>query len=216
MPDLRRFDVLEKVVRDNGRLIDDAVATILSRMRTQRGVPVVTATSQIVAPFTGQLIVNTTDQMIHEYDGTQRHAARYEQTTLQTVANLTDSKVQFNTPVTTCDDVTPSGTGNQDFLLNRGGEWRLTASERFVAGTTGERHMFLSTGTVIATLANRIAGTTAPTAGTIAASLSVSTEIRVTAGTSVFVGLFQSNGGNLNTDVAFGHSNHFSLTWLRP
>ena len=87
---------------------------------------------------------------------------------------------------------------------------------RWVAGTTGERHLFLSTGTVLATLANRFAGSTAGNVGTTPVSQSVASIIRVGAGTSVFAGCFQNNGAALNTDVGFGSSNHISLTWLRP
>jgi hypothetical protein len=74
----------------------------------------------------------------------------------------------------------------------------------------------MGTGTTIGTLANRFVGASDGAVGGAAGTLSVSTDIRVTAGTSVFVGTFQNNGGPLATEVGFGHTVHFAATWLRP
>lgn len=203
-----------------------------ARMNTS-SIPVVSSTSDIaggIGPFTGQIIFNTTDNMIYRYDGSAwqaiiatggstaatMHEARYHQTVAQSCANAADTKLNFNSAITTTNDVTASGTSNTDFLLNRGGVWIITTSMRWVSGTTGERHLFLSTGTVLGTLANRIGGSSSGNVGATPVSQSVATVIRVSAGTSVFAGCFQNNGGALNTDVAFGGSNHISLAWLRP
>lgn len=226
--DPRHLDTIERVVSNHTRAINDRASTILSRLsaHTHQYPLAVSSTGSVTNPYAGQIIYDTTDDLLYKYvggvwvafaaTGTTLHETRYEQTTLQTVANATDTKLQFNTSVTTSSDVTVSGTGNTDYLLNRAGLWSITASTRYVAGTTGERHIFLSTGTVIGTLGNRIAGMSSGSPGTVAISLAVSTNIRVAASTSIFAGTFQSNGGNLNTDVAFGHSSHIALAWLRP
>jgi hypothetical protein len=226
---IRRFDPIEKVVRDDRRSAADTASTVLARLGALRFPRVVAATSEVTTPYTGQIIFNTTDNMLYRYDGSTwvaflatgggtaatAHEARYEQTTLQGISNATDSKLQLNTAVTTCSDVVASGTGNQDFALNRGGVWRCSAGVRFATGTTGERDLFMATGTAVGTLANRFVG--ASTSGsTLGITLSVSTDIRVASGTSVFAGVFQNNGGSLNTDVAFGHTIHAAFTWLRP
>jgi hypothetical protein len=197
-------------------------------------IPVVGATTDItggLGPFAGQIIFCTADNMLYRYDGTAwvaflatggntaatRHEARYEQTVAQSCANTTDLKLNFNSAVTTSNDVTASGTSNTDFAINRAGVWLITASMRWVAGTAGERHLFLSTGTVAGTLANRFAGTSSGNVATTPISQSVASVLRIsTPGASVFAGCWQNNGGALNTDVAFGGSNHISLTWLRP
>lgn len=189
-------------------------------------VPVVSSTASIVAPYTGQIIYNTADDLLYKYiggvwvafdaTGTTSHELRYEQTTTQSIPNSADTKVQFNASVTTTPDVTVSGTGNTDFLLVRAGLWHAAACLRYNVGTTGERHIFMSTGTVLGTLANRFVGQSDAAAGAGQGNLSVSTYIRVAANTSVFVGAFQTNGGALGTDVGFGHMNHIALTWLRP
>lgn len=197
-------------------------------------VPVVTATSDIaggVGPFAGQVIFNTTDNMLYRYDGSTwqafaatggatsatTHEARYEQkSAAQSIANATDTKVKFETAVTTCSDVTASGTSNTDFLLNRAGLWLATACVRMVAGSANERQLFLATGTVVGTLANRFAGQSVTNVGAAPVALSAASLLRVNAATSVMCGMYQNNGGALNVDVAFGSTNHIALAWLRP
>lgn len=194
-----------------------------------QAIAVVSTTATITSPYTGQVIFNTTDNMLYRYDGSAwtaflatggntaatRHEARYEQTSGQSISNITDTKLQFPTAVDTTNDVTASGTGNTDFLLNRDGVWLLTASDRYLAGTTGERHLALCTGTTVSTLSARIA-VQSVFPGTAAGSLAVATTKRLTAGTSIFAATWQSNGGSLALETAFGSTNHISLTWLRP
>lgn len=195
----------------------------------ESSIPVVSSTSDITVPFTGQIAFNTTDNMVYSYTGSAwtaiqatggstsatMHEARYNQTTLQTVSTSTDTKMSFPTSETTCDDVTASGGSNTDFLLNRAGVWLLTAAVKFVAGTANERHLWIMTGTTIGTVANRLTGQHAVNVGTAPTTLSCSTVQRLAAATSICVGLWHNNGSNLNTEVGFGKTGHISLTWLR-
>ncbi len=229
MTDVRRFDFLERVVADERRRLDDFITTVLGRSGAHRPIPVVTSTGQITSPYTGMLILNTTDMLLYRWDGAAwvgclavggttaatRHEARYESTTTYTINNATDTKLRFHTAITTSDDVTPSGTGNQDFLLNRGGLWRVSVGQRMNANGADEVTAFLSTGTNIVTLTNRFAEQTVSIEGSIAPAMSVSTEIRVAAGTSVFAGLWHNAGVGVGTNVSFGAANHIALTWLR-
>lgn len=235
----RRLDQIEKVVADDNRRIDDVATTLLSRMSSHTHVDprlpyVVTATSSIAAPYNGQIIFNTADNMLYRYDsGTAawigflatggdtaatRHEARYEQTVQQSVPNTTDTKLYFNNAITTCNDVTASGTNNTDFLLNRAGVWRCSAGMRLTATSAGDRHLFMFTGTSATTLSARFVGATdSDDVGSIAPSLSVSTDIRVAASTTVCAGFWQGSGGSRNTDSAvFPKECHIALTWLRP
>jgi hypothetical protein len=230
--DVRNFDTLTKTVADDRAHLNDVESTLLSRLssHTHSYPMVVSSTASVTTPYTGQVIFNTTDNMLYRYDGAAwvaflatgggtsatTHEARYEQTTFQSIANSTDTKLAFNTAVTTCSDVTASGTGNTDFALGRAGLWRVSAGLRYVTGTSGERDLFMATGTTIGTLANRFVGASDGAVGGAAGTLNVSTDIRVTAGTSVFAGTFQNNGGALATEVGFGHTVHIALTWLRP
>lgn len=227
--DPRRFDMIERVVADLRRTVDDTTSTLLARLGTLRFPRVVAATSEVVTPYTNQLVVNSTDLLVHRYDGSAwigalalggttaatRHEARYEATNGQSIANATDAKLQFPTAVTTSNDVTVSGVNNTDFLLNRGGWWLITASIRFLAATTGERHLGLVTGTTVGTLANRFAvQSTFP--GTGPGSVAIATVKAFASGTSIFAATWQNNGSAVALETAFGSTNHISLTWLRP
>ena len=193
-------------------------------------VPVVSATNQVPNPYAGQVIFNTADNMLYRYDGSAwvafsangggtaatLHEARYYQSVAQTFTTATDTKIKFDTAVTTCNDVTASGTGNTDFLLNRGGLWRVSTAERFLGNAgAGERHIFILTGSTFVA-ANRVTSTAVTNVGSVPVTVSTSTDLRVTAGTTIVVGGWQNCGANLNSDVGFGQTNHVALTWLRP
>lgn len=141
-----------------------------------------------------------------------RHEARYEATAVQSIPNAADTKFTYNLASVTTADVTASGTNNTDFLLNRVGLWLVVATNRYIAGTTGERYMCVSRGTTIG--ADRI---THHSGGppTTASSLCCCTTVRIAAATSVHVMGYQSNGAALNTQVG-GSVSHVALTWLRP
>ncbi|MDQ3760963.1 MAG: hypothetical protein M3460_04490 [Actinomycetota bacterium] len=226
MPDQRRFDLIEKVVADDRRRLDDFISTVMARL-AKAGIPVVSSTSEVINPSAGQLVVSTADNMIHRYDGSTwigsvalggttaatRHEAFYYQTVAQGIPNATDTRLAFNLPGDTSNDVTASGVNNTTFTLNRGGEWRISTSMRLVAATLGERHLFLNAGTTLA-IGSRFGGATAGESTGV--SLAVSADIRFAAGSVVEIGFYQVSGGTRNTDVAFGSSNFVSLTWMRP
>jgi hypothetical protein len=203
-------------------------------------IPVVSSPSDIsggVGPFKGQIVFCTADNMLYRYDGdaigwiafaatggntsATRHEARYEHRVAQTIPNAFDTKIDFDTAAVTCDDVTYIGSTSRIFLLNRAGVWLITASMRWLAGTTGERHMFLSIGNDQTILAKRFAWVSSNNVGSVPISLSVATMVKINSydpilGKVIHLGCWQNNGSSLNTDVGFGGSNHISLTWLRP
>lgn len=186
---------------------------------------VVSSTATITSPYTGQVIFNTTDNMLYRYTGsawvafaatgTTSHEARYQQTSGQSITNATDTKVQFPTAITTSSDVTASGTGNTDFSLSRLGLWLVTASVRYFAASAGERNLSLLTGTNVGTLSARFAiQSTFP--GSAAGPVGLASVIRISSTTSVCVGTWQNNGSAVALETAWGATNHISLTWLRP
>lgn len=186
MTDVRRFDLIEKVVRDMRRQLDDAIATIMPRFSSH----------------------------VHG-SGVE---ARYHHTTTQSIPNLTDTKIKFNTAITTTTDVVASGVGNTDFALNRAGLWRVSAGLRYNASAGGnERHIFGQTGTVFNT-ANRFMSLAIANDDVADGPITIacSTDIRVTAGTSICIGAWQNTGVAVGTDVGFGGTAHLALTWLRP
>jgi hypothetical protein len=202
-----------------------------SAQANQHSIPIVTSLpGDITINFTGKHVFNSTDNMLYRWDGSAwlavaatggssaatMHECRYNQTTLQPIANATDTKLQFNTAETASNDVTASGVGNTDFLINRSGVWLFAAGTKYVAATANERHLWIMTGTVIGTTANRIAQQTMANVGTAPATLNCATVQRIAAATSICVGTFHNSGASVNTDVGFGKINHFSATWLRP
>lgn len=193
-------------------------------------VPVVTSTADIIAPFLGQVIFNSTDNMLYLYNGTawvastafggttaaQLHEIRYEQKTSgQTIATSTDVKMKFETVWNSSNDVTVSGTNNTDFLLTRAGLYVVSLGARFLGNAGGgERHLYLQFGTSFA-VANRIVWDANGNVGSAPVTLACTTVSRFAANTSVFAGLWQNSTATLTLDTGFGGINHIGLAWLR-
>lgn len=213
-----------------------------------RSLPTITTTSDIGGlpgglVYNGQIVFSLTDGLCYRYDsgssglvgfgaaggglvtttadaGNKNHEARYYATSAQSIPNVTDTKIQFPNTLYASADVTPSGSGNTDFTLNRDGVWSITAGIRYVGVAGGlERHIFLQTGTSF-NVANRIGFRTDGNVGSDPVSLVVSTQARVTSGVSVFAAAFQNSGGAVNTDPLAGSVTHgyvyISFAWLRP
>lgn len=233
--DPRRFDMIERVVGDERRHLADVESTVLSRLSSHThfgsSIPVVASTGTITAPFTGQIILNTTDMLLYRYNGSAwvgflavggttaatKHEAQYYQTVAQSIPNATDTRLKFNLAGDTANDVTASGVSNTTFTINRDGLWRISACIRVVAGGQGDRLIFLNAGSTMAVgsrfgMQNVIRDDIV----NVAVSLSVSADIRLFATNVVEVGMFQASGAALNTDVGFGSSSFVSLTWMRP
>jgi len=228
--DPRRFDAPETVIRDTRNDLEDFQSTILARLAGLKFPIPVTATTDILTPYTGQIVSNTTDNMLYRYTGSAwlailgmggdtaatRHAARYESTNAQSIANSTDVKCQFPTAVKTSNDVTASGTSNTDFLINRTGWWLLTAAQRYAGNAGGgERNLSLITGTNVGSLTSRLTNASVfPAAGV--GPLAIATVEPITSGTSICVGTWQNCGVALAFESIWGTNNHVSLTWLGP
>lgn len=207
----RRLDQIEKVVADDNRRIDDVASTVLSRLASHTHTEA--QVTSLVADLAGKAPLSHTHEPT-DITAATLHEYRVVQNSSQTVSNSTDTKMTFNTVTINSADVTAAGS--TDFTINRSGLWHIAASVRFAgAAGGGERHMTISTGTSLATLSNRLAGQSSGS-GTFPFSLNVSTVTRLTAASTIIIGLWQSSGGSLATDVGFGDSNHLVLTWLRP
>jgi hypothetical protein len=220
--DPRRFDQIAKVVADDRRQLNDVSSTLLARLAAHTHSAYAGTSHSHAESDVTSLVTDLAGKAltVHTHAATDitaatLHESRYEQRTLQTLTTSTDTKLKFDSINTSCSDITASGTGNTDFNLIRGGLWVITAAVRYVAGTSGERHIFIQTGTVF-NAANRFASQTAVNVGTAPVTVTCSAAIRFAANTSICVGGWQNNGGNLNTDVGFGGTAHLSMSWLRP
>lgn len=187
-------------------------------------VPIVSSTASILVPYTGQIIYNTTDDLLYKYiggawiafaaTGTTQHEARYQQTSNQTFTNSTDTKIQFPSAITTCADVTASGTGNTDFTLGRAGLWQISVATAWLAAT-GTRYLSVQTGSTI-DVTKRFTQNSIYSTGSRAITCACSTELRVAANTSICAIGWQDSGGNSTTDTFWGGVTHIAMTWLRP
>jgi hypothetical protein len=142
------------------------------------------------------------------------HEARYQQSSNQTFANMTDTKITFDTAITTCTDVTASGTGNTDFTLGRAGLWRISAATAWVAAA-GTRYLALQTGSTI-DVTQRFTQSAIYSTGVRSITCACSTDIRVAANTVICAVGWQDSGGSSTTDTFWGGVTHIALTWLRP
>lgn len=136
--------------------------------------------------------------------------ARYRQNAAQSIANSTDTLLQFQTAEYTGSDIVASGTGNTTFTLNRTGLWLITAGIRYPT-TGGEKYMAIVKATDFTV---RYAHSSNPGSG--ASSLSCSTMERLTSGAQVGVYTWQNSGGALSTDVGWPLACHIAIRWLGP
>lgn len=208
---LRRFDPIEKVVKDTRSQALDAASTALARLGTHTHPE--SSIAGLITDLSGKAA------SVHTHPPTDitsaiLHEARYEQHSNQTFANTTDTKIQFDTAVTTCSDVTASGTGNTDFTLVRAGLWRISAATAWVAAT-GTRYLALQTGSTI-DVTKRFTQSSLYSTGTKAITCACSTDIRVAANTVICATGWQDSGGSSTTDTFWGGVTHIAMTWLRP
>lgn len=175
-------------------------------------IPVVTANTQIINPYDGQLIFNKTDNVLYKYQaagsvwkGLYAPAhARYVRTAAIGAAWNGDKQASFPTARTTDPNVTPSGgsgdTQNTYFTLQPG-VWRIEAGTR---QTGGSPQLTIATGTTwgIANIIGPGNGADLNSSGSVTISLS--------AATAICVNIWNSAANNYVTN--FGDCNFISFT----
>ncbi len=127
-------------------------------------------------------------------------------------------KAKFETADHTNTDVVASGTGNTDFALQRTGFWLIIANIRFTNNAGGgERAIYIVNSATLPSTTLWKAHQNNTNVGNTPTSLNLATVVTVlTVPTTYVIGIFQSCGAALNTDVGFGGGNHVSFTWLGP
>jgi len=183
-------------------------------------VPITANLADITAPVTNQLVLLSTDGMVYRYTGSLWRGvmhtldgagqARYQALVTQSIPNTTDTKINFPTATYTSGDF--SIAGNNTITCNRAGLISVHTSLRMGAGGgSGECFMFIGDGSNSAVrYALDSKFSTAPI------SITISDEIRVTAGQTLSTWMWQSGGGARSTDVGdAGGSNHLAVAWLR-
>lgn len=176
-------------------------------------IPVVTATSQIVAPYDGQLCFNKTNGILYRYKSSTSSwqslyapaHARYVRTTAIGAAWSGDKQGSFPTSRITDPAVVPSGgsgdTQNTYFTLDPG-VWRIEAGTRQSAGGP---QLTIATGT-----AWNIGNIIAPGTGADQLNSSASITIALAVATAICVNIWNSASANYVTN--FGDSNVVAFT----
>lgn len=201
------------------------------------GLPIVAATADVIAPYTGQMCVVSSTMDVHKYTGAAwemvlpsgltRHEARYYANTPQTNFASPDSTTDFTSygtdvqyPIVfwSTPDVTPSANSSF-FTINRAGVWRVQAGFRaasFGASSGGERKL-----TLIRNGTEHIAAQTDDVGSTEKCNLGVTTAVRLGVGDTIramfkYTRLVAGVVNNQNDAGAWPGNNFISMTWLRP
>lgn len=191
-------------------------------------VAVVSGTGVVPLPTAPMVVFDSSDFLMKKYNGATwdvigrwglDEAVEYTSTSVQSLANITQTKVQFNNAVQTSTAVTAGGTSNDQFTLNRAGIWDITAGIRH-AGAAGDNERALSITTTGDTgVATPFAVSSAVQGSTTAPwSTTCNTGPRFfSAGTQISVFTYQSTGGSINTVVtAPAGAVFFRAVWVGP
>lgn len=140
-----------------------------------------------------------------------RPDAEYNNVAVQSIPNVADTLIAFDTDTATCPLVTKAtDTPGHKFTLGRAGVWAFTTSTRWVGGTVGERY------TAITLDGNPCASGTGGPANS-PASTNIAVTRRCNAGQVIRVSVFHNDGGALNTapNASLGWM-RLNLAWLGP
>lgn len=121
---------------------------LTAALLNETGIPVVSATSDITTPYTGQLIFNTTDKLIYRYTGTgwtpypQQGFGDWTKTSTQNLGTSSNDPVQFQQANTTAVGITKTDTGTTStgystFQVTQPGLWSFNFDARFGGTITG-------------------------------------------------------------------------------
>ena len=183
--------------------------------------------THVTNPFHGQLAIVTGDSAIALYNGSAwvyqmfyantLSYARYRHTSTQSISNATDTRMRFQTAVDTSPDVTPSGTGNDIFTLNRSGRWRIDLGMRWAAqgaGLGNERHAFIANSDNMP--GHRYGGMAIQVPNAVPVSLAATCTKRFASGAKIAAVLFQNSTGSCSTATDFTEASAISFTWEGP
>ena len=166
------------------------------------GTQTVAALADITNPKTGQLALLTTDNFLYRWSGSTWIAvlnlftggsfARYYQNAAHSIPTTTNTAFRFQVAQTAHADVTPSGTGNSIFTLNRGGRWTINAT-----GVIDSNTSFRAVEINDSTFATRYAGDSKSATAT-SSTHHVSLSRSFSAGSTISLSGYQT-GGAVNT-----------------
>ena len=192
-----------------------------SKLNTS-SIPVVSATSDIVTPFTGQIIFNTTDTRLWRYTGsawaifTGGPAWTLSRGTVQSIPNITWTTLNWTEEDVDTGNMHPAN--GDTVVINQAGLYAVTGKSSHAANAAGIRACRLTkNGTADA---NTVKGSafinTEVTADGIAAVSTPLLFVPCAVNDVIRVQTFQQSGGALNTSVSsLGDQTLFTGVWLR-
>lgn len=212
--DPRRFDQIEKVVRDNGRQLNDAQSTLLARLAAHKHAE--SDVASLVTDLAGKAA------SVHTHDVTDIteaafHEAAYTASGAQSIPTGTDTPLAFATGNYTSTDVTiGTSTGgsiaNAKFTINRGGLWIIEGGCRIGNSVAGKSYgVWLGPDGG----STRYRAQFVDAGGTDAMEFAVSICSRFASGSAFNLNFWHDEGVARST-VLLNGSNSIRFAWLRP
>lgn len=199
------------------------------------GIPVASSLADLDAavthPYPGQTALVTGDGLWYRWTGsawlaiapagatsdTTRHRVRYRQTTPQAFPAGVETPVRFDTAQYSSPDVTVTTAGpGTDFILNRGGHWRIGGCLRVTAGNNdSERYLTLINPADPDNRYDEVNVSSNTASNPLSIALRVGTDIDVPAGTRIQMVFYNGDNITLNSYLVY-NSTHFYATWMGP
>jgi hypothetical protein len=222
--DPRRFDQIEKVVRDNGRQLNDAQSTMLARLaahaHSSYAATAHTHAEADVASLVTDLAGKAASVHTHaatDVTGVTLHEAAYTASGGQSIPTSTDRPLAFATANYTTTDVsigtsTGGAIGNAAFTLNRGGLWIVEGGVRIGNAVAGKSYgIWLGPDGG----STRYRAQFVDAGGTDAMEFAVAVCSRFSAGTVLNLNFWHDEGVARST-VLLNGGNSIRFAWLRP
>lgn len=175
-------------------------------------VPTVTRNSSVYEVVLAEVAVAAAASTISSGNVTDRRtfdvaAAKFTKSGTQSISNNTWTKVTLSSNTTFSGDVV-ANTGNDEFTLNRGGWWVISAGLSWATGTTGYRQVGI-TNPAITTWYAKQKSSASPDAN----QLNCSTAVQVTAGTAFSLSARHTEGSSSNVDST-DNGTWIAFTWI--
>lgn len=165
-------------------------------------IPVVSSTSDITTPFTGQLIFNTTDNRMYRYSGSAwvvyigGHTWQVRRAAAQTIGNVSFTAVNFDTDDNDTGNFHSTVTNTDRVTIGQAGLYAVAGKAGWAVNGTGTRYADLTLN------GNTIAGSSArgPNGGTDLAVINICTlYLQLALNDILRMRVWQNSGGNLDT-----------------
>lgn len=212
MADQRRFDGIEKVVRDARRKLDDVESTVLTRLASHAHTTDHAALTGLAADGHPQYLNLARGDARYVRADTLYGHARYRASTAQSITSSVVTKVAFGITIDSAGGDVSQSAGTTDFTLLRAGVWLIEAAVSWPARTgVSFRALIIGDSANSATVYGEQTGNNNGGGFTNSA---IATK-RFAFGAVLSAYCYQESGTALLTAPS-SEKVHISFTWLRP